>query len=129
MKNLMPYLVFSGNCLEALTFYADVFQGEIISTTTFKNAPMPVPSEVEHRVFDSEFKAEGVHFKASDDLPSHQVTKGTNMSLFVSFSNKEERKEVFNKLAKQGKILFPLDDNFGMVKDQFNIQWMLVNGR
>ena len=54
MKNLIPYLVFSGNCNEALTFYADVFQGEIISTTTFKNAPMPVPSEVEHRVFDSD---------------------------------------------------------------------------
>ncbi len=127
MKNLIPYLVFSGNCSDALSFYADVFRGEIVSTTTFKDAPMPVPPEVEHRIFDSEFKAEGICFKASDDLPNHQVTAGSNISMFVSFSDKEERKNVFSKLAEGGKVLFPLDDNFGMLKDQFNIQWMLVN--
>lgn len=124
---LIPYIVFSGDCRAALEFYKEVFAGEIISITTFEHSPIPVDKECINRIFDSEFKADGIHFKASDDLPDHSVKAGTNFSLFVSFTDKSERAEVFNKLSLHGHILFPLDDHFGMVKDKFGIQWMLTN--
>lgn len=124
-KSMIPYIVFSGNCRNALEFYRGVFNGEIVSMITFENSPIPVESENKSRIFDSEFKAGGIRFKASDDLPNHSVNRGTNFSLFVSFSDKLERIGIFNALSQDGQILFPLDDNFGMVKDKFGIQWML----
>lgn len=123
---MIPYIVFSGDCRTALEFYENIFEGKIVSMTTFENSPITVAGENKNRIFDSEFESGGIHFKASDDLPDHSVNRGTNFSLFVSFSDKTERKDIFNALSQDGQILFPLDDNFGMVKDKFGIQWMLV---
>ena len=129
MKNLIPYLVFSGNCKEAMEFYATVINGKITSMTTFGKSPIDVPTEYSSRIFDSEIKAGNILFKASDDLPNHQVKNGNNFSLFVSFSDKKEKENVFNELSKEGSILFPLDENFGMLKDRFGIQWMIVSDK
>ena len=127
MATLIPYLVFSGNCKEALIFYTTVFNGEIVSIQTFGDAPVNFPEESKHRIFNAEFKAGNIHFKASDDSPPNQtVTKGSNFSLFVYFSDTKFRKDAFSKLAKGGAILFPLDDNFGMLKDKFGMQWMFA---
>ena len=128
MATLIPYIVFSGNCREALEFYAVVFNGKVVSIQTFGEAPIDFPETSKDRIFNSEFKAGNIHFKASDDSPPNQtVTQGSNFSLFVSFANKQFKKEAFEALAKAGKVLFPLDENFGMLKDKFGMQWMFTN--
>ncbi|XLS30462.1 VOC family protein [Flavobacteriaceae bacterium M23B6Z8] len=127
MPSLIPYIIFSGNCREALKFYTTVFNGSIVSFQTFGDSPIPVNEENKQRIFDSEFVADRIHFKASDDLPEHRVNKGTNISMFVTFKNMKFREDAFVKLAEKGKILFELNDNFGMVKDQFGVQWMFTS--
>ena len=129
MVNLIPYLVFSGNCKEAMEFYADVLNGDITSITTFEKSPIDVPPEFNNRIFDCELKAGNVHFKASDDLPNRSVKSGNNFSLFLSFTDNQEKKAVFNELSQGGNVLFPLDNNFGMLKDRFGMQWMFVNDK
>ncbi len=129
MKSLIPYLVFSGNCKEAMEFYADVLNGTITSLRTFGSSPIEVPPEHRSRIFDCELKAENIHFKASDDLPNHAVKRGNNFSLFVTFSESKEKEGVFNKLSRGGNVLFPLDESFGMLKDKFGIQWMIVSDK
>ena len=126
MTGIIPYLVFPGTCKEAMKFYAQVLNGEIISMKTFGDSPIEVPNDYQNRIFDSELNAEKIRIKASDDLPNHSVTIGNNISLFVTFTDKTFREEVFKKLSESGKILFPLKKDFGMVKDKFDIQWMLV---
>jgi len=127
MKNtLIPYLVFHGNCEEALNFYAKVFDGKINAKTTFGASPMNVSSEFENRIFNADFEAGGIQFKASDDLPDHPVTQGSSISLFVTFKDREERENSFNQITEAGKVLFPLDDGFGMAVDKFGVQWMMV---
>ena len=129
MKHAIPYLIFSGNCREALQFYADCLNGEITSLTTVKDAPFDVPPGMETRIFDSEFSAENVRFKASDDMPGYEVSTGSNFAIFVTFSDSDERRSAFEKLAAGGQIQFPLEGNFGMVVDKYNIQWMLAAQR
>ena len=126
MKLAIPYLMFSGDCHEALKFYEACLDGEITHLQTVAEAPFDVPEGMEHRIFDSEFKAGSIHFKASDDMPGNEVTVGSNFALFIASSDAEERKAVFNKLAEGGQIFFPLDDNFGMVADKFKVQWMIA---
>lgn len=128
MKQVIPYLMFSGNCREALTFYADCLDGEIVSMQTVGESPLEVPDAMAHRIFDSEFRAQNLRFKASDDMPGHEVAVGSNFALFVTFSDHEEQQQVFNKLADGGQVQFPLENNFGMLVDKYRIQWMLVGG-
>ena len=122
MKQAIPYLMFSGNCREALTFYADCLGGEITSLQTAGESPLDVPDGMADRVFDSEFRADNLRFKASDDMPGHEVTAGSNFALFVTFDDRTEQKRAFNNLAEGGHVQFPLDNNFGMLVDKFRIQ-------
>ncbi len=126
MKQVMPYLMFSGNCREALMFYEECLNGEIASIQTVGESPLDVPEEHQDRIFDSEFRADNICFKASDDMPGHEVAVGTNFALFVTFSDHAEQKKVFDKLAENGHIQFPLENNFGMLVDKYRIQWMLA---
>ena len=126
MKSLIPYLVFPGTCRQALEFYAAAFKGNILSIQTFAQANMQVPPEAQMLIFDSTFQAGGVCFKASDDLPNYPTHAGSNVSMFVAFSDKQEREQIFEQLGQEGDVIFQLDDNFGMLKDRFGVQWMFV---
>ena len=99
MTLLIPYLVFPGNCREALQFYAKVFHGEILKMDTFEGIPMEMPEEEKSRIFDSEFSAGNLHFKASDDLSEFPVKTGTNVSMFLICSDPHERSRIFRALA------------------------------
>ncbi len=127
MKEVKPYLIFPGTCRDALTFYADCLDGEIASIQTVGESPIGnVPDEHKDRIFDSEFRADAVQFKASDDMPGQGIAQGTNFALFITFTDPAEQKQVFNRLAEGGQVQFPLENNFGMLVDKYQIQWMLA---
>ena len=128
MKTLNPYVMFSGNCREALTFYSECLDGNIVSLRTFAESPLELPEEHGNRVFNAEFRAGKLYFMASDDLPDSQVTRGSNFAMFVAFSEQEEQERVFDRLSEGGKVLFPLANGFGMLADKYGIQWMVALG-
>lgn len=127
MQPIIPYIAFPGTCRQAMHFYAEILNGEITAMQAFSEAPMEVPEALQNRIFNSELQAGSITIKASDDLPTHPVTAGNNMSLYVGFNDEEQKKEVFQKLSEGGQILFPITENFGMLKDKFGIQWMVVH--
>lgn len=111
-----------------MEYYAEVLNGEILSIQTFADAPVDFPEESKDRIFNAELKAGDIHFKASDDFPpNNSVIQGTHFSMFVSFSDLDFRKKVFENLAKEGKVAFPLNEHFGMLTDKFGLQWMIVS--
>lgn len=122
--------MFPGTCKEALNFYKDCFGGEIVMMQTFADSPVEVAEELKQRIFNSEFRADNVHFMASDDLPNNKVSVGSNFALFVTFSDLAEEEKVFKKLSEGGKVLFPIGENsFGMLVDKYNIQWMMESNK
>ena len=126
MESLSPYVVFPGTCKEALTFYQASLGGEITSMMTFADSPIDVPPDCADRIYNAELRAGSVVLKASDDLPTHPVDQGTNISLFLTFATRGARDEAFGTLAEGGKTLFPPEGEFGMLEDRFGVRWMLV---
>ena len=126
MKNVKPYLIFAGNCEEALNFYAESLGGEIAMLQTFADAPFDVPEEAEGKVFNSLFQAGDINFMASDDMPPYKTTVGTNFAMFVTFSDATEHESAYTKLSEGGNATMPLDGGFGMLTDKYGIQWMLA---
>ena len=126
MRSLIPYVVFPGTCRDALEFYRGSLGGEITSLTTFADSPIDVQPDCRDRIYNAELRVGDVVLKASDDLPTHPVTVGSNISLFLTFATREERDGVFEKLGNGGKTLFPPEGDFGMLEDRFGVRWMLV---
>ncbi|WP_084372762.1 VOC family protein [Reichenbachiella faecimaris] len=46
---------------------------------------------------------------------------------YLVFPTQELKIKVFNQLAEEGQVLFPLDEHFGMLKDKYGMQWMMVH--
>ena len=131
MKTVQPYLIYPGTCEKALNFYAECFGGEIQMLQRYEESPlaqqgMPIPETHAKRVFNSIFVAGDLRFMASDDMPTHPTSAGTNFSMFVTFDDADEQQKVFAALSDGGKVVFPLDGGFGMVEDPFKVRWMLA---
>ena len=141
MTKINPYLHFLGNAEEAFNFYKSVFGGEFAMVMRFGEMPGcdEMPAE---KQFSEDDKGKIMHIAlpigkdnvlmATDAIEStgHKLTEGNNFSISISAASKEEAEKLFNALAEGGTVTMPLADTFwgayfGMLKDQFGIQWMV----
>lgn len=124
--NVQPYLMFPGTCREALNFYAEALGGSIEHLQTVGESHLPSTPEHADRVFHSIFVADGLRFMASDGEPHNEPRAGENFAMFVSCPNAEKQQKVFEALVEGGKVMFPLNEGFGMLEDRFEIRWMIA---
>ena len=127
---IAPYLMFNGNCEEALNFYAKALNGEIKDLMRYEGSPAENMSEDKQKVMHSNFIAKGIFFMAADGgIGNADATKGGMIHLSLNFDSTEEQEKVFNALSEGGNVTMPLQDTFwgakfGMLTDRFGINWM-----
>jgi PhnB protein len=128
MTEFHPYITFNGTCKDALEFYRSCFGGQIEFIQYYPDRTgKPSPSRVMH----SEFRSGEIHFMACDTLPGEKFLQGTNISLYVSFSDADKQNETFARLAEEGTVHMNLEKTYwgsrlGILTDRFGIHWMLV---
>ena len=125
---VFPYLIFAGNAEEVINFYIDNIGGTIELISRFADAPMPSTDEQKNKVLHARFTIGDSLIMASDGQPG-ETYSGDNISLSVDFSDVDEMKQKFEKLAEGGKITMAVQDTFwgatfGMLTDKYGIQWM-----
>lgn len=137
MTTINPYLTFNGNCQEAFNFYKKVFQKEFSYIGTFSD----MPDNPEYPVLESEKDkimhvslpiSEETNLMGSDTSEAFGkvANPGSNFSISVNTRDPKEVERIFNELAEGGQITMPLNKTFwgayfGMLIDQFDIQWMV----
>ncbi len=128
------FINFSGNCREALAFYADVFGQKMPKIMVYKDAPpdpsFKLPDETKDWVMYAALNIQGTEVMFSDVPPGVELVSGNNISPIVSSSNMNELKTLFDKLKKGGIVDMELQETFwtklyGMVTDKFGIIWQL----
>lgn len=133
MANIQPYLIFNGNCEEAVKFYCSVFGGEIQFSTRYKDMPkdsgMDLPANWSEKILHLNFLIRGEQLMASDSHPGSEMKSGNNIQLCVNYDKKTSMDDAFNKLAQGGKITMPLSNTFwgarfGMMVDRYGNSWM-----
>lgn len=130
---LNPYLTFDGNCNEAMNFYKNILGGEFeggIKTFADGGEHMKCKPGDENRIMHVHLKTKDFSIMASDSMGDEFPFKsGNNFSLSLTV-DKDKSEDVFNALAKEGNAIMPFADvfwggKFGMLIDQFGIQWMV----
>lgn len=129
MQAIIPYLNFNGNAAEALDFYAKALDGSVVSKQTFADAPFPTEDNFKDKILHAVFVAGELSFMVSDCPPGVSVTNGSSVSLSINFSDEESVDKTFAAMAEGGVITIPLEKTFwgakfGMLTDQFGINWM-----
>jgi PhnB protein len=129
---IQPYIIFEGQCEEALNFYVTALGGEIKSLMRFDNAPVEGISGEGQKVMHAIFQAGDVTFMASDSGATTGTESGNGggmVHLSLDFPSREELERVFAALSENASITMPLQDTFwgarfGMLTDKFSIKWM-----
>jgi len=138
MTTLNVYLNFNGNCEEAFNFYKSVFGGEFPYLGRYKD--MPVQEGQESCTQETGDKIMHVSLAISNETIimgcdiggewAKTFQKGNNFSLSITADSKEEADRLFNGLSAGGLVTMPMantfwSDYFGMLTDQFGINWMV----
>ena len=126
---LTPYLNIAGNAREALEFYKNALNGEILYLGTYGESPMPCDDDYKDKVMHATLAFDNNRIMISDVFKGMQVSTGGNIQLSIEMDDAEELTETFNKMADGGKITMPLQETFwspkfGMLNDKFGVTWM-----
>ncbi|HSX47262.1 MAG TPA: VOC family protein [Patescibacteria group bacterium] len=126
-----PYIFFQGNCAEAMTFYKEVFGGDLDIQkfdTMPKEFDMPNKEEMKDKVMNANLKNGMVVIRGCDSIKASPQSK--KIELCLTSSDESKLRQVFDKLGQGGDIKYPLKkefwgDIFGMLTDKFGVDWIV----
>ena len=126
---LNPYILFNGNAEEALNFYRETLNGEIMQLGRYGESPMPCPDDEKNLIMHARLAFDGNLMMISDSSQGRTVGVGNNVQMSVEVEDVERLNEVFAKMSEGGKVTLELQDmfwgaRFGMLVDKFGISWM-----
>ena len=135
-----PFLLFDGNCAEAMTFYQKCLGGEL-TLTKLGDTPMKdqFPKEKHDRIINAHLKSGVIEISATDWMasPTLEPKQGNTLSIFVMGGTYDEIKAVFDKLAEvadKEKGLFVELHNmpfgtYGQFTDKYGVPWKFKGER
>ena len=131
MINLTPFLLFDGNCAEAMSFYQSCLGGQL-SLIKISETPMKVhaPAEHQNKVANAHLKSGVIEFTATDWMhPTRTPRQGNTVCMYINGGKYSELKSIFDKLSA-GADQSLLDDlrempfgSYGHLADKYGVHW------
>ncbi len=133
-----PFLLFDGNCAEAMTFYHHCLGGEL-TMTRLGDTPLKdqFPIEKHDRLINAHLKNGALEISATDWMasPAFEPQQGNTYAIFVVGGAYAELKAVFDKLAvganpDRFQELHNLPfGTYGQFYDRYGVQWIFRGER
>jgi PhnB protein len=132
MLTSAPFLLFDGNCAEAMSFYHSCLGGEL-TLTRLGDTPMKdqFPTEKHDRIINASLDAGGISISATDWMasPEFDPVPGNTFAIYLTGSA-GELVAPFDKLkdGTNNTHLQELHDmpfgSYGQFYDRYGIQWI-----
>jgi PhnB protein len=129
--NLTPFLLFDGNCAEAMAFYQSCLGGEL-TITRLGDTPMGenAPVGQQARVVYSQLTCGSLVFSAVDWLhPTRAPHMGNTIGMYISGGSYRQLRTAFDKLAVDADhdLLDDLHEVpfgiYGHLADRYGVHW------
>jgi PhnB protein len=130
---LNPYLHFQDQAREAMTFYRDVFGGELSVDTYAEMGMSGHPSNDDRIVHAQLVTPHGIVLMGSDVPDGMPYEPGSAISVSLSGDDEPTLRGIYDALADSGTVIEPLaqapwGDHFGACVDRFGTSWMVNIG-
>lgn len=131
MTRFTPFLLFDGDCADALTFYQSVLGGDL-ALTRVADTPMKqqFPPQLHDHVVNATLDAGPIQLTASDWLhPKRQPERGNMACLYLSDAPYADLSRWFDGLSEGAdpELLDPLTampfGSYGHLADRFGVHW------
>jgi PhnB protein len=131
MLRLTPFLLFDGNCAEAMEFYSGCFGGDLI-LTRLGDTPMKHQflEQQHHKVVFAYLKSAAVEFSGTDWLhPTRTWKQGNTTAMNIIGTQSDELRAIFDKLSDGADREFLVELRempfglYGRLTDRFGVEW------
>jgi PhnB protein len=131
---LIPYLVMNGNAREAIQFYANALDGQILFSQSFSEMPenpdFPLPAEAKELVSHATIKVGETELMFSDTFPGQPHQSGNQVTICITTDDADQARKMFEALQQDGKVTMPLQETFfspayGSVTDKFGVNFQI----
>ena len=129
-----PYLIFNGNCLEAIKLYEKAFNTKA-NYFKYKDAPpsteYPIQPGTEEYVMHAVLPIGSETLYLADTTPDHPAVFGNGSFACVELDNAEDVKSAFEILKEGGKVFCPAQETFwnkcyAEFEDKFGLKWTIM---
>lgn len=132
MKVITPYVIFDGNCREAMTFYHEILGGKL-DVMRASDAPN-MPPGMGDRLIHARLVHGDTVLMASDNMPGMPYSQSNSIWLNVACETDEEVDSLYARLSDGGHVGQAPHDTFwnarfAMFTDRFGVNWMLNHER
>jgi len=134
-SRLNPYLNFRDATRDAMTFYQEVFGGELTLSTYGEFGMTQYPDELD-KIMHSQLETPAGFVLMCADVPNEMPLAETGpVSISLSGDDVDELTGYWEKLSASGTVGQPLTeapwgDSFGECTDRFGIMWLVnIAGR
>jgi len=131
MTHFGPFLLFDGNCAEAMEFYRSCLGGEL-SRTRLGETPMKAqfPPEQHGRVVFAQLKSGVFEINAADWMhPTRKPRRGNMVGLYISDAPYAELEKHFERLSAgadpelMDKLTGLPFGTYGHLRDKYGVHW------
>ncbi len=129
--DLTPFLLFDGNCAEAMAFYQVCLGGDL-TVTTVGDSPMKdlQPPELHSKVAHAHLKSGSIEFSATDwQHQTRRPNPGNTVAMYLKGGTYGQLREAFDKLSVEADPEL-LDDlrhlpfgTYGHLADKYGVHW------
>lgn len=133
MRQLFTYLLFDGNCREALESYERLFHGRIEVISTVGESPMAgqFPKRSAHRVIHGRLNIGGSTLMASDWMAAAPYPGVHGVRVMLTCPHAENATQAFEALSIGGRVEMPLQGTpfaktYGTLTDRFGMPWQVM---
>lgn len=131
MARIHPHINFNGTAEEAFGFYRSVFGGDFTKIIRFGDIAgpeYPIAEEEAEKIMHIELPI-GPNLLMGNDVPRHmgRVNENENRSkIAVTSQSLQEAETLMDGLSRGGAIEVPWDGRFGMFRDRYGIEWIII---
>ena len=110
---IIPYLMFEGNCEEALNFYQKTIGGTLTVVNRYDNPAMNAPASSKDKILHARWEFDGGALFGSDAFPGKGTKKNSgDVSLSLILNDLEKAKQVYHLLSEGGIATMPFEKQF-----------------
>ena len=133
---IRPYLIFKGECQDAIKLYERAFDSKITDVMRFSDMPessddtMSIPDDKNDWIVMSKLSMGDSFIRLSDTIGELKDAVSERVTIVVEMEV-DLIKKSFNVLAEEGNIGIPLQKSFfsplfGVVHDKYGVMWTFV---
>ncbi|NBD27374.1 VOC family protein [Paenibacillus glycinis] len=133
-----PFIMLDGNAQEAIRFYEDALNANVVFRQTFGEGPdnpeHPLPEEAKARLAHAILKIGDADLFVADCFPGQANQLGNRVQICITTPTVEHSVRIFDALKQDGQVNMPLQKvhfspAYGMVTDPFGVTFQIFTQR